>query len=86
LEVPINRMEDKAVASDAKTGLALESYEMPTKLEAHLVILNMAHVEKTLDEEIAKLLEMQTQVIDKIKNILNGKNGEIRTTEDSKNE
>ena len=71
------------MTSDAKTGLALESYEASAEKPA---ILNITYFEKVLDEEIAMLLAMQTQVIKKIKKILNGKNGEIRITEDANNE
>lgn len=78
--------EDKAVTSNAKTGMVLESYEVSIETEKRSAVVNITYFEEALDAEIAKLLEMQTLVINKIKKILNGKNGEIRTTEDVNNE
>jgi len=78
--------EDKAVTSNAKTGMILESYEISIEAEERPAVVNIIYFEEALDTEIAKLLEMQAMVINKIKKILNGKNGEIRTTEDVNNE
>jgi len=76
------------VTANLKSILALELYEEPAKVEETIKveILNIIHIEQTLDEEIAKLVEMQIQVINRIKKLLNGSNGEIRTTEDLNNE
>jgi hypothetical protein len=72
------------VTSNAK--LAPELQEEPTRdRSSNVECLNLIYIEDTLDEEIAKLLQMQDQVIKKIKKILNGNNGETRT-EDLKNE
>ena len=73
-------------SSNAKIELALEPLPEEPAKEEKLELLSVVNIEQALDEEIAKLLKMQTQVIDKIKKLLNGSNGEIRTTEDLNNE
>jgi hypothetical protein len=73
------------VTANLKSILALELYEEPAKVEK-MEILSVTYIEQALDEEIAKLLRMQIQVIDKIKKLLNGSNGEIHITEDLNNE